>query len=75
MATIKELVNEIDTNDMTVQFMTHGNCDLAIRGKGKYLEAKFQSAPDNIYKEAIVIWVDKTKLKEAAARLTKGEPT
>lgn len=69
MTTIKDLINGIDNDDMAVQFMTHGDCDLSIRGKGTYLEAKFKSSPENIYKEAIVIWVDKTKLKEAARRI------
>lgn len=71
MATLKQLVNEIDDNDMQVQFMKHGNCDLAIRCKKahQYLEAKFHSSPENMYKEAIIIWVDREKLQSAVNRL------
>lgn len=66
MATIKDLINHIDLGDMEVQFMTRGECDLAIKGKkDKYLEAKFCAPAQNITKEAIIIWVDKQKLNSA----------
>jgi len=40
---------------------------LSIRGKGeKYLDVKFKSSPININgKEAIIIWVDKSKFQTA----------
>lgn len=70
MASIKDLINEISLEDMNMQFLTHGNTDLAIKGRGgdKYLETKFQSSPENMLKEAIIIWVDKGKLQQAIDR-------
>lgn len=71
MATLKDLINAIDLGDMQMQFMTHGHCDLSIKGKGsdQYLESKFRSPAENMHKEAIVIWVDRSKLKEAIASI------
>ena len=67
VATIKDLINVIDLGDMQFQLMTHGNCNMSVKGKGKdqYLESKFQSPAENMHKEAIIIWVDKKKLKGA----------
>lgn len=66
MADLKDLINAIDINEMSFQLLTRGNTNLAIRGrKEKYLEATFQSDEVNMYKEAVIIWVDKKVLKEA----------
>lgn len=70
MADLKDLINAIDINDLSFQLLTHGNTTLSIRGKkDKYLEATFQSDEANMYKEAIIIWVDKGKLKDALAKV------
>lgn len=68
--TLKDLINEIDINDISYQLLTHGNTTLSVRGrKDKYLEATFQSDEVNMHKEAIIIWVDKKKLAEALQRV------
>lgn len=74
MADLKDLINAIDINDLSFQLLTQGNTNLAVRGrKDKYLEATFQSDECNIYKEAIIIWVDKKKLNDALAKV-KQQP-
>lgn len=69
-ADLKDLINEIDINDISFQLLTHGNTNLSIRGrKDKYLEATFHSDEVNMHKEAIIIWVDKKKLSDALERV------
>lgn len=68
MADLKDLINEIDINDMNFQLLMQGNTELKVKGrKDKYLEVKFETNAEYINqdKEAVIIWVDRQKLNAA----------
>ncbi len=72
--TIQNLVDKLDPHKVKFQVLTTGACELSLRGgrQGKnptHLEIKFHSAPENMHKEALIIWVERDDLKQAIKEL------
>ena len=72
MPDIKDVINEINIDDISYQLLMKGNTELVVKGKkgDKYLQVKFESDPEyiNQNKEAIIVWVDNDKLQAAYNR-------
>ena len=63
--TIRDLVNAIELDDIQLQILSNGAHQRTLKGKGAYSEIKFDSAPDSMKKEALILWVDRKKLDAA----------
>lgn len=72
--TIQNLINALDAEKLAVQFLTTGECALTMRGgrngiNPTHLEVKFSSSPENMHREAIIVWVDRKDLSSAIDNL------
>lgn len=70
-ATIQDLINAFDVEDLKYQVLLHGNVDMKIKGrKDKYLSVTFETDAEHIRgKQAIIIWVDEDKFDGTLKRV------
>lgn len=72
--TIQQLINALDPGKVEVQILGNQPRSLTMRGAKRghnptHLEVKFNSAPENMHKEAIIVWVDRKDLDDAINKL------
>lgn len=73
--TIQQLVNALDPEKVGVQMLGNTTHERTMRGGQKravnptHLEIKLHTVPENMHKEALIIWVDRKDLSAAMSAL------